>query len=187
MRSSASTRSPPTRPGVRLLLLLGEEDNPKACTGRKLVRRGDARAVVGPIPEGQRPVVLDPHAARPLSPSDLEAARRGGLLAVDCSWNRIAARGALPPTITLGPRRRLPLLIAANPQHYGRVNELNTAEALAAGLYVLGDPLRAAGLLGGFRGGPVFLDVNRERLERYRTAADADAVVAAERALFGAA
>lgn len=150
------------------------------------MRRGDARSVVGPIPETHRPIVLDPHAARPLSAADLASARRGGLLAVDCSWNRLAERGGLPGPVALGVPRRLPLLIAANPQHYGRVNELNTAEALAAGVYVLGDPQHAAALLGGFRGGTGFLEVNRERLERYRTASDAEAVEAAERSLFGA-
>ena len=185
MRSSASTRSPPTDRRVRLLLLLGDEDNPRACTGRRLVRRGDARAIDAGAPRRDRPVVLDPHAARPLSSADLPTVRKGGLLAVDCSWNRLAAGGALPLPALIGPRRRLPLLIAANPHHFGRVNELNTAEALAAGVYVLGDPAHAATLLGGFRGGTGFLEVNRERLDRYRHARDPDEVLAAERALFG--
>lgn len=189
MRSSRSTPSPSPRPALRLLLLLVGEDHPKACTGRRLVRRGWARPV-GRIGENEAkpPVVLDPHAPNPLSRADLPAARAGGLLVVDCSWNRLAARGALP-----GPagrssaiRRRLPILVAANPQHYGRLAELNSAEALAAGLYLLGFPRDAARVLEGFRGGAGFLEVNAERLERYRAAAGPEEIRAAERMLFGA-
>jgi len=189
MRSSGSTPSRPTERTIPLLLLLYGEDHPKACTGRRLVRRGLVRSVgrVGEV--GPRPVVLDPHADRPLSVSDLEAARSGGLLAVDCSWNRLADRGRLPSggIRRRGIARRLPLLIAANPQHFGRVSELNTVEALAAALYVLGEAGRARELLGGFRGGSGFLDLSRERLELYRSASGAEEVFAAERRLFGGA
>jgi pre-rRNA-processing protein TSR3 len=65
------------------------------------------------------------------------------------------------------------------------VNELNTVEALSAALYLLGEPERAARLLDGFRGGPVFLELNRERLDQYRTAIDGVQVRAIERKLFG--
>jgi pre-rRNA-processing protein TSR3 len=138
-----------------------------------------------------RPVLLDPHAPTPLSQADRAAAEKGGLLAVDCSWNQLARRGGLPEGTTgrrdSALRRRLPLLLAANPQHFGRLGELNTVEALSAGLYVLGAAEHAARLLEGFRGGPAFLDINRERLDRYADASDADQVVAAERSLFGGA
>ena len=189
MRSSESTRSPPTERGIRLLLLLAGEDHPKACTGRRLLRRGAARAVDRVVQGARRPVVLDPHADRPLATDDEEAAVAGGLLAIDCSWNRVAARGRLPdgsPGVG-GIRRRLPLLIAGNPQHYGRVNELNTVEALAAGVYLLGRTAQAEALLQGFRGGGGFLDINRDRLDRYRRAANADEIRALERSLFGGA
>ncbi|EQD50227.1 protein containing DUF367, partial [mine drainage metagenome] len=70
-------------------------------------------------------------------------------------------------------------------QHYGRLAELNTVEALSAALYVLGHRAQAAALLEGFRGGGNFLEVNRSRLEAYAASADADGVRGAERALFG--
>jgi pre-rRNA-processing protein TSR3 len=189
MRSSGSTRNLPRRPTVRLLLVLAGEDHPKACTGRRLLRLG--RAVRVSRAEGLRPppIVLDPHAANPLSTADRPAAERGGVLAVDCSWNRLAARGGLPPAS--GPEkggglhRRLPMLVAANPQHYGRVAELNTFDALSAALYLLGFPAEAGELLGGFRGGDGFLEVNRERLDRYARARSSDEVIGAEAMLFG--
>ena len=77
------------------------------------------------------------------------------------------------------------MLVAANPQHYGRVAELNTVEALSAGLYVLGRPAAAERLLEGFRGGEGFVTINRERLERYSRAGTSAAVVRVEAALFG--
>jgi len=189
MRSSGSTRSPSPRAPIRLLLLLAGEDHPKACTGRRLLRRGAVRPVGRVGENGSRPVVLDPHARTPLSAADLPAARAGGLLVVDCSWNRLAARGSLPETVPRdrdgAVRRRLPILVAANPQHFGRLAELNTVEALSAGLFVLGYPADAGRLLEGFRGGDGFLSINAERLERYRSAESPEAIQDAERALFG--
>jgi pre-rRNA-processing protein TSR3 len=189
MRSLESTRSPSPRPPIRLLLLLAGEDHPKACTGRRLLRGGWVRSVSRVGENRSHPVVLDPHAPSPLSRADLPAAQSGGLLVVDCSWNRLADRGSLPESIPSARqgtiRRRLPILIAANPQHYGRWTELNTAEALSAGLFVLGFPAEAARILEGFRGADGFLTINRDRLERYRAAADPDQVREAERSLFG--
>ncbi len=190
MRSSGITPSlPPERP-IPLLLLVAHEDHPKACTGRRLLHRGKVREVARLSGLVARPVLLDPHAARPLSREDREAAEVGGLLAVDCSWNRLARRGGFPTTVEASPpggavRRRLPFLIAANPQHFGRLGELNTVEALSAALYVLGGPRAAAHLLEGFRGGATFLELNRDRLDRYAGAPTARDVADAERALFG--
>jgi len=111
------------------------------------------------------------------------------VLVVDCSWNRLASRGSFPGAGSgdrpRGARRRLPILIATNPQHYGRVAELNTVEALSAAVYILGRPEEAGPLIAGFRGGDEFLEVNRTRLDRYRQAALPADVADAERALFG--
>jgi pre-rRNA-processing protein TSR3 len=75
--------------------------------------------------------------------------------------------------------------VAANPQHFGRIAELNTVEALSGALYLLGRTEEATRLLEGFRGGPSFLDVNAERLAAYAEQPDPDAVRAMERRLFG--
>ncbi len=187
MESSANTRPPRGRGGIPLYLEVTGDDHPRACTGRRLIHRGIATAVERAGAVHPTPVVLDPYGSDPLSPADRPAAERGGVLAVDCSWNRVAARGGLPGGRTgPGRRRRLPILIAANPQHYGRLAELNTVEALSAALFVLGHPDEAAAILKGFRGGGNFLEVNRARLAAYAAAADADAVRAAERTLFRA-
>jgi len=189
MPSSGSTRNPRPSPPVRLYIILAGEDHPKACTGRRLLHRGLARAVrrvEGIVPA---PIVLDPYAPDPLGAADRKAAVRGGILAVDCSWNRLTERGRFPGTETTergrGIRRRLPILVATNPQHYGRLAQLNTVEALAAALYLVGRAEEAGRLLEGFSGSDEFLSVNRERLVAYAEGSDADGVRAAERRLFG--
>lgn len=188
MRSSGSTTSrSPDRP-IPLWLLVAGEDHPKACTGRRLLRR----RLVLPLTSGHRPrrlpILLDPHAPEPLHAGDRPAARRGGILAIDCSWNRLAERGGYPDGAEwlrhVPTRRRLPWLIAANPQHYGRLAELNTAEALAAALELLGEHARAVELTSAFPGGDGFLAINRARLDGYAAAATPDAVRAAEASFF---
>ncbi|MGP8077239.1 MAG: ribosome biogenesis domain-containing protein [Thermoplasmata archaeon] len=189
MRSSPSTRNPRPRSRLRLLLVLAGEDHPKACTGRRLLRWKRVVRVSREDASPPEAIVLDPYAPTPLSGADREPAERGGVLAVDCSWNRLSERGSFPGEGT-GSRphrthRRLPILIATNPQHYGRPTQLNTVEALSAALYVLGRAEEAGHLIEGFAGGDQFLLVNRDRLDRYRDAAGPADVAAAEKLLFG--
>ncbi len=121
MRSSESTPSPSPRPAIR-----SSSSSPGRITRRRApavasstgdspVRCDASRACV------HRRSVLDPHAADPLSAADRALARRGGVLAVDCSWNRLASRGRLPGLAVDdgGIHRRLPILVAGNPQHFG--------------------------------------------------------------------
>jgi pre-rRNA-processing protein TSR3 len=135
------------------------------------------------------PVLLDPYAKVPISPLDRTAAASGGLLVVDCSWNKLSERGGFPSGAAAPPRRvvrrRLPLLIAGNPQHYGRLAELNTVEAFGAALWVLGRPAEAQTLLESFHGGAAFLELNAPRLASYATAEGAEGIETAEVALFG--
>jgi len=188
MRSSGSTRKRPDR-RIRVGVVLVGDDDPRRCTGRRLIRLGLAREVRDAAGPSDRPVVLDPYSAVPLTAADRTRASAGGLVAVDCSWNRLSASRSGHPrsggsSIGSGARR-LPILVAANPQHFGRLGELNTVEALAAALYLLGRPGEAVRLLSGFAGGPTFLELNRERLDRYARAQSVEELVESERALFG--
>ncbi len=188
MRSSGSTRNPRRNTPLRLLVVLAGEDHPKACTGRRLLHWGRVVQVPREDAGFPSPVVLDPYAPTPLSGADLEAAQGGGLLVVDCSWNRLASRGAFPGDDGRdrrhGTHRRLPVLIATNPQHYGRVAQLNTVEAFCAALFVLGRTQEAEDVITGFAGGDEFLKVNRERLDRYREASGPSDITTSERELF---
>ena len=188
MRSSGSTPSPRGRRPIRRWIRLIGNDHPRACTGRRLLRLGLADDPATATNPPATPILLDPYASEPLSQADRRTAERWGILAVDCSWNRLSTRGRLPPGILNGGspvRRRLPFLIAANPQHYGRVGELNTVEALGAALYLLGHPSEAAELVQGFAGGSAFLEINRDRLVRLARAPNAEAARRGERSIYG--
>jgi rRNA small subunit aminocarboxypropyltransferase len=164
------------------------EDHPKICTGRRLIRRRLALPLSPERTPRRPPVLLDPHAEDPLGPGDRRPAEEGGVLGVDCSWNRLEARGGYPEAALwlkkVRTRRRLPWLVAANPQHYGRLGELNTAEAFAAALWLLGEPDRALSLIEAFPGGATFLRINRARFDAYAEAPTPDALRAAEASLF---
>jgi len=187
MPSSQSTHSLSTERPTPLFVRITGEDHPKACTGRRLVRRGLASEWREAGPNRQGPILLDPRAPVPLTPQDGPRAASAGILVVDCSWNRLDRRGGFDPALTgltRLPRRRLPWLLAGNPQHYGRVGELNTAEAFAGALDILGDRAGAERVLGTFAGGPGFLALNARLLEAYRNAGSVEALRAAEREFF---
>ncbi|MCI4353323.1 MAG: DUF367 domain-containing protein [Thermoplasmata archaeon] len=187
MPSSRSTRSPSTDRTTPLFVRITGEDHPKACTGRRLLRQRLAREWKDLEPRGRTPILLDPRAPDPLTPLDRPRAMASGLLVVDCSWNRLGQRGGFDPSLKgLGrlPRRRLPWLLAGNPQHYGRVGELNTAEAFAAALDILGDRLGAERVLETFAGGPGFLALNARLLDAYRNARSEQELRSAEREFF---
>jgi pre-rRNA-processing protein TSR3 len=187
MRSSRNTRSPSAEPTTRLFVRITGEDHPKACTGRRLVRQGLAREWKEGAPNGRGPILLDPRATEPLTARDRPRAESSGILVVDCSWNRLDLRGGFDPALpglARLPHRRLPWLLAGNPQHYGRVGELNTAEAFAGALDILGDRPAAARVLETFAGGPGFLALNARLLEAYRRARSVEDLRAAEREFF---
>ena len=187
MRSSGNTPSRSPRPPIRRLVVVLGDDDPKACTGRRMLRRGLAQPSSRRDP-GARPIVLDPFAAEPLSRKDRATAETHGILVVDGPWNRLSVRGRfdLPAVggIPRGPHRRLPMLVAANPQHYGRLGELNSVEALGAALYLVGRPDEAATLLSEFAGGDAFLEINRGRFAVYARAPSPAGVRRAEQRFF---
>lgn len=190
MRSSESTPRPTGSDPVALWLWVAREDHPKACTGRRLIRQGLVREVVSAHVGLEKAVLLDPGAPHPLSREDAVRAHAHGILAVDCSWNRLAERGSYPTTMTWlsrhGHRRRLPWLVATNPQHYGRFGELTTAEAFGAALAVIGEMSPATQLLDGFAGGRAFFEVNGARLASYARAPTGSEITRVEEAQFRA-
>jgi pre-rRNA-processing protein TSR3 len=149
------------------------DDDPEKCTARALARHGmvDLHRSPRSVPRG---IVLDPHAERALSPADGEGT--DVLVALDCSWET-ADREAFHLD---GPHRALPYLLAGNPVSYGTPFRLNTAEALAAACYILGDREQAEAIVGKFRWGHTFLELNAEPLARYAACADSTEVVAVQ-------
>ncbi|MFC7227053.1 DUF367 family protein [Salinirubellus salinus] len=147
------------------------DDDPKKCTARRLAKfdlvtlHRSARAT----PRG---IVLDPYAEQALSPADRTEA--DALVALDCSWET-AEEEAFRLS---GPHRALPFLVAANPVNYGTPFQLNTVEAFAGALCILGEREQAETVLSKFRWGHTFLELNAEPLGRYAAADDSAEVVA---------
>ncbi len=142
------------------------QDDPRKNTAIKLARFGLAQLVsgVGELPSGS--IMLDPTAKTPLTPSDRAVVELRGLSLIDCSWRR-----AINTHMRLASgrfvRRRLPLLIAANPAHYGKPYILSTVEAVAAALYIMGFRDEAVDALKLYKWGPNFIIINQKYLDRY--------------------
>ena len=179
-RQSASVRSEPLFPAsdqdptrVDLHVRYEGDDDPEKCTARKLARfdLADLHRNAEATPYG---VVLNPHAERALSPADRAETDR--LVALDCSWET-AERALFEMP---GVHRALPFLVAANPVNHGKPFRLNTVEAFAAALVILGERERAEAILSKFRWGETFLDLNAEPLGRYADCADSAEVVAVQ-------
>jgi pre-rRNA-processing protein TSR3 len=79
-----------------------------------------------------------------------------------------------------GNERLLPYLVAANTVNYGRPYKLNCAEALAAGLYIVGEREDAAFVMSKFGWGGEFLRINEDLLEMYAGCRDGREVVEAQ-------
>jgi pre-rRNA-processing protein TSR3 len=144
--------------------------DPRKCTVKKLEKAGHVKILtkISRIPRNT--LLLDPTAEQALSPKDC-AAR--SVTVLDCSWEVL-------DTVAISSwriRRALPFLVAANPVNFGRPCTLSSIEALAATLYILGEPDRAAKILGCIGWGIRFLEVNKEPLELYAKAKDSAEVV----------
>lgn len=168
-------------PPIRLYIIMEREDDPRKCTAARMVRFGEAReARPGKAPRGA--ILLDPSAEKSISSEDKEAAARFGILALDCSWNRLEEF----PKVRKGLRHRaLPFVLPTNPTNFGKAQRLSTAEAFAAALYILGEREQAAGIMNRFKWGPSFLPANKDALELYAQAKSSAEVVEIQNRLLG--
>jgi pre-rRNA-processing protein TSR3 len=162
---------------IRLFAVMEREDDPKKCTAKKLGRFGLLKEVSALSRVPRRAVILDPEADKALSREDLDAATRFGLGVLDCSWERLSSFPRLRGDLR---HRALPFMLAANPTNFGKAQKLSSAEALAASLYILGQVEQAERLMAKFKWGPVFLDINRSRLDEYSACRNSAEVVSAQ-------
>ncbi|MEA1984976.1 MAG: DUF367 family protein [Euryarchaeota archaeon] len=158
---------------IRLNIYHARQCDPKKCTGKKMARFKLARLFekVNRIPRGS--ILLDPFSDKALSPED-----RGvqDITVLDCSWETVEA--VFPQLLKRQLRHRaLPYLIAANPVNFGRPFKMNTVEAFAAALYIIGNKHQAEKILSKFNWGHTFLELNQEPLEEYCEAKNSEQIV----------
>ncbi len=153
---------------VKLHIYHANQCDPKKCTGKKMARFGlaDLFEKVQNIQRGS--ILLDPMAQKALSPAD-DISR--GITVLDCSWEELER---VFPQLEMKKlqHRALPYLLAANPVNFGKPFKLNSVEAFAAALYILGYKDQAATILSKFNWGHTFLELNHEPLEDYSKAKD---------------
>ena len=144
--------------------------DPRKCTVVKLERAGLVKIVntLSRIPRYS--LILDPTAEQALSPSDHSVK---SLAVLDCSWD-VLDTGAISGR---NLRRALPFLLAANPVNFGRPWKLNSAEAFAAALVILGEREQAESVLSKFNWGIRFFEVNEEPLILYAAARDSTEII----------
>ncbi len=149
------------------------DDDPQKCSARKLARF-DLATLHRSARQTPSGIVLDPYAERALSPADTDhGSVSERLVALDCSWKTAEAEAFKLD----GPHRSLPFLVAANPVNYGTPFQLNTVEAFAGALCILDNREQAERILGKFRWGHTFLELNDEPLRRYATCTDSSEVI----------
>ncbi len=151
----------------KLMVYEFRQDDPKKCTSARLRKFRLVRSLASMSRIPSSVIVLNPTSSRTLSHEDRELAQRGGLVALDCSWN--FSEGVFDRNIP-GNHRRLPILLAGNPTNYGIASRLSTAEALAAALIITGFQEPAGVILSLFTWGETFLSLNQDPLEKYAAA-----------------
>ncbi|MCW7080742.1 MAG: DUF367 family protein [Candidatus Methanospirare jalkutatii] len=164
---------------VRLYAYDAGDCDPKRCTVRRLAAFGLVKLVK--LKHLRKSLLLFPTAEKALSPADAELARSGGIAVLDCSWRRFEASdfgGAFGGVLRVKRNMRaLPFLLAANPVNFGKPFVLSSAEAFAASLFILGEKELAFAVLGKFKWGHAFFQLNGEMLSAYEKAKNSTEVV----------
>ena len=140
-------------------ILCFDQDDPKKCTAKRLERfnLSDNHSTFKTLPP--MGLVLDPFSKKILSDADIPLAEAGGIVGVDCSWNRASETFSRLRLMGLEPRS-LPLVTPANPVNSGKVGKLTTAEAIASALLICGQSEQAQKIMSVFKWGPAFLKLN---------------------------
>ena len=157
---------------IRVHAIWLAQDDPKKNTAVLASKRGDLTLHKNMKRLPKKGIILEPLCGKVLGPEDHEllTIKNGSLVGLDCSWAQIEPSVDKVMNRTRLIPRMLPLLLAANPVNWGKPGKLTTAEALAAGLYLVGRKEQARNILGAFRWGERFFELNHEPLEAHSQA-----------------
>jgi pre-rRNA-processing protein TSR3 len=142
-----------------------DQDDPKKCTGKRLIKFGFAKRSHRPIG-----IVLNPVSSIVLSIKDKEIILNIGLTVIDSSWNKSDMEFFNKFKNRFS--RRLPFLLAGNPINYSKPFKLSSIEAAAAALYIIGEEEIAVEILNKIKWGHTFLELNNELLKSYEGKSD---------------
>ena len=95
------------------------QDDPKKNTAVRSAKRGDLRLHRSIRSVPKRGVLLEPLCGKVLGPEDHHIVLDHGIVALDCSWNRIEETVEALGRRTKLTRRMLPVLLATNPVNWG--------------------------------------------------------------------
>ena len=156
------------------------QDDPKKNTAVLASRRGDLtlHKKINTLP--RKGIILEPLCGKVFGPEDhpMILQQGGSIVGLDCSWAHIESSVTQVMKRTRLQPRMLPLLLAANPVNWGKPGRLTTAEAISTVLFLLGREEQARDVLGAFRWGERFFELNREPLEAYAAAQSSAELVA---------
>ena len=147
---------------MQVQVLMFRQDDPKKCTAAKIVKFKLATSVRKTL---SNTLLLDPFAQKTLLRSD--ASLVDSITGIDCSWE---LAGKTFTKKFSGIARKLPPLLAGNPINYSKLNKLTTVEAIAGAAFIMGFESLAQDLLGKFKWGHTFYELNQHLLEDYSKA-----------------
>ncbi|MFZ0183663.1 MAG: DUF367 family protein [Nitrosotalea sp.] len=154
---------------MQIQVLMFEQDDPTKCTAAKLVKFGIAKRIKHLT---GKDMILNPFAKDFVLRSDRDLTK--SITAIDCSWE-LAQNMFLKKFVGLS--RKLPPLLAGNPVNYSKIGKLTTAEAIAGVLYIMDFRELANSVIGKFKWGHTFFDLNQYLLEDYSNAKTMDDVM----------
>ena len=163
---------------VPITIYYTAQDDPRKNTALRMKKAGHARVVddLKKVPLGG--VLLNPFAKKALSREDLPDMQKRGLIGLDCSWRQ--ADEAFPLLQGQVKSRALPFLVAGNPAKYGTPFELSTVEAVAAALWIVGEPRLARRVLSCVPWADTFWAVNENPLADYALCETSKEIVEAQ-------
>ncbi len=164
---------------IRVHAIWLAQDDPKKNTAVLASKRGDLKLHKNMNNLPKKGIILEPLCGKVLGPEDHEllTIRNGSLVGLDCSWAHIESSVDTVMKKTRLIPRMLPLLLAANPVNWGKPGKLTTAEALSAALYLIGREEQSRNVLGAFRWGERFFELNQEPLDAYSLAKSSSELV----------